>query len=55
MPEYLTACESEAGRNIEADSWEDAEDKLRLLVYFGLVHPKTKIVGVLEEEYDTQA
>ena len=54
MPEYLTECAGEAGHRITADHWEEAERKVGLLIYFGLAHPDTEVVGELVEEFDVE-
>ena len=58
MPRYLTEYPEPAGiwcgPDIEADSWEEAEKKLSILVAFGMIHPETRVIGQLyaEEEWE---
>ena len=63
MKTYLTEYPEPKGRleiwcgpDIEADSWEEAEEKLSVLVAFGMMHPETRVIGQLyaEEEWEGQ-
>lgn len=40
------------GPRIEANRWEEAEKKLRVLIEFGMAHPETEVIGELMEEHD---
>ncbi len=46
----VPSCPVSTGPRIEASTWQEAEEKLSVLVAFGMVHPETCIIDRLEEE-----
>lgn len=48
----MTWVTKQAGPRIEADSGEEAARKLLVLIEFGMVHPKMKITGFIQETLD---
>lgn len=54
MPIYLTEWKSIAQVDIEADSWEEADDEIQILIADGQLPPGTEVVGELEDSYDME-